>query len=215
MSDRDPDIAARRVQYDTPGLDADDLDAEPMEQLRRWYEAAEQAGLPEPNAMVVSTVDADGPDARVVLARAIDADGVVFYTNHHSAKGRQLAPSPSGAATFVWLEMHRQVRVRGVAERVDDATRDAYFASRPRDSQIGAWASPQSETISRREELDALVAEATARFEGREVPRPPHWGGWRIRPRSVEFWQGRPNRLHDRLVYVPDCDRWRVIRLAP
>lgn len=215
MTDWRPGVVGRRIQYETVGLEPGDLDADPMNQLRRWHDEAEAAGLPEPNAMVVSTVDARGPDARVVLARMIDSDGVVFYTNHDSAKGRQLSSARTAAATFVWLAMHRQVRLRGEAARVDDATSDAYFASRPRDSQIGAWASPQSEPIADRAELDERVAETARRFEGSDVPRPANWGGWRLTPTRVEFWQGRPNRLHDRLVYERDDDRWRVFRLAP
>jgi len=215
MSERDDAIAARRVQYETAGMEPGDLDPDPLAQLRRWYADADSAGLPEPNAMTIATTDADGPDARVVLARAIDADGVVFYTNHSSAKGRQLAASPSAAATFVWLDLHRQVRLRGSVARVDDATSDAYFASRPRESQIGAWASPQSEPIADRAELEAIVAEVTRRFEGQPVPRPPHWGGWRLVPSRVEFWQGRPRRLHDRIVYERSGANWKVFRLAP
>lgn len=217
MTDWRPDIVGGRVQYETAGLEPGDLADDPMEQLRRWYADAEAAGLPEPNAMVLATVDSAGPDSRVVLARAIDADGVVFYTNHSSAKARQLAGAPSGAATFVWLDLHRQVRLRGTVARVADAMSDAYFASRPRESQIGAWASPQSEPIVDRAELDARVAEVTARFEGVDISRPPHWGGWRLAPTRVEFWQGRPNRLHDRLVYeaVSDGKGWRIVRLAP
>lgn len=215
MSERDDAIAARRVQYETAGMEPEDLDPDPLAQLRLWYADAESAGLPEPNAMTLATTDADGPDARVVLARAIDADGVVFYTNHSSAKGRQLAAAPSAAATFVWLDLHRQVRLRGRVARVDDATSDAYFASRPRESQIGAWASPQSEPIADRAELEGRVSEASRRFEGQPVPRPPHWGGWRLSPSRVEFWQGRPSRLHDRVVYERSDANWKVFRLAP
>ena len=209
-------IADRRVQYETAGLDVDDLDPDPMRQLAEWYRAAEAAGAAEPNAMTLVTVDVDGtPDARVVLVRGLDTEGIVFYTNHDSAKGRQLGRRHEVAAVFAWLDLHRQVRVRGVVSRVDDSVSDAYFAGRPRESQLGAWASPQSQVIRSREEIDRRLADAAARFAGGDVPRPPHWGGYLILPESVEFWQGRPSRLHDRLVYVREGDGWAVCRLAP
>lgn len=209
-------IADRRVQYETAGLDRADLDPHPMRQLSSWYRDAEAAGVAEPNAMSLATVDTDGsPDARVVLARDLDDEGIVFYTNHQSAKGRQLLDHQSVALVFAWLDLHRQVRVLGTAERVDDAVSDAYFAGRPRDSQLGAWASPQSQPIDSRAELDRRLAEATERFAGADVPRPPHWGGYRVRPDTVEFWQGRPNRLHDRFRYTRDGEQWSVVRLAP
>lgn len=209
-------IADRRVQYETVGLGIEDLDPHPMRQLVVWYGAAEEAGLVEPNAMTLVTVDGDGaPDARVVLARGLDDEGIVFYSNHDSAKGRQLGHRREVAAVFAWLDLHRQVRVRGTASRVADSVSDAYFAGRPRESQLGAWASPQSREIESRDDIDRRMAEVSDRFAGGEVPRPPNWGGYLVRPDSVEFWQGRPNRLHDRFVYGREGDRWRIRRLAP
>lgn len=206
----------RRVQYETAGLEQADLDASPIAQWQKWYDEAVDAGVAEPNAMTVSTIADDGaPDARVVLVRGIDERGITFYTNYDSAKGRQLADDAVASATFAWLDLHRQVRVRGTVARVGDVESDEYFASRPRDSQIGAWASPQSQPISDRAELLARVAEVTARFDGRDVPRPPFWGGFRIIPATFEFWQGRPNRLHDRFRFSRQGSSWRIERLAP
>lgn len=206
----------RRVQYETAGLDVADLDVSPINQWQRWYDQAAESGVAEPNAMVVSTIGDDGaPDARVVLVRGVDERGFVFFTNYDSAKGRQLADDPVAAATFAWLDLHRQVRVRGTVVLIDGRESDEYFASRPRDSQIGAWASPQSQPIANRDELMQRVAEAVARFDGGPVPRPDHWGGFRLRPIEFEFWQGRPNRLHDRFRYRRHADSWVVERLAP
>ena len=206
----------RRVQYETAGLDLTDLDASPIVQWQRWYDQAAEGGVAEPNAMVVSTIADDGaPDARVVLVRGVDERGFVFFTNYDSAKGRQLADDPVAAATFAWLDLHRQVRIRGTVVQVGSEESDDYFASRPRDSQIGAWASPQSQPIADRDELMRRVEEATARFEGGPVPRPDHWGGFRLQPVEFEFWQGRPNRLHDRFRYRRSAGTWVTERLAP
>ncbi|MDP5108283.1 MAG: pyridoxamine 5'-phosphate oxidase, partial [Ilumatobacteraceae bacterium] len=199
----------RRVQYETAGLDLADLAASPIQQWHRWYDDAVEAGVAEPNAMTVSSNDAEGqPDARVVLAREVNDEGIVFYTNYESAKGIQLASAPFASAVFAWLDLHRQVRVRGEIEVVSSEESDAYFASRPRESQIGAWASAQSQIITGREELEAAVVEMTQRFMGGDVPRPPHWGGLRIVPSTVEFWQGRPSRLHDRFRYAWAGTQW-------
>ena len=206
----------RRVQYETAGLDLADLAATPIQQWHHWYDDAVEAGVAEPNAMTVSSIDAEGqPDARVVLAREVNDEGIVFYTNYESAKGIQLAGVPFVSAVFAWLDLHRQVRVRGEIEVVSSEESDAYFASRPRESQIGAWASAQSQVITGREELDAAVVEMTQRFMGGDVPRPPHWGGIRIVPSTVEFWQGRPSRLHDRFRYAWAGTQWSISRLAP
>jgi pyridoxamine 5'-phosphate oxidase len=206
----------RRVQYETAGLDLADLAATPIQQWHRWYDDAVEAGVAEPNAMTVSSTDAEGqPDARVVLAREVNDEGIVFYTNYESAKGIQLAGAPFASAVFAWLDLHRQVRVRGEIEVVSSEESDAYFASRPRESQIGAWASAQSQVITGREELEAAVVEMTQRYMGGDVPRPPHWGGLRIVPSTVEFWQGRPSRLHDRFRYAWAGTQWSISRLAP
>jgi len=208
----------RRVQYESAGLDVDDLAPEPVDQWRRWHDQALDAGVAEPNAMTVATIGADGvPDARIVLAREADERGLVFYTNFEGAMSRQLDIAPVAAAVFSWLDLHRQVRLRARVERVSTEQSDAYFASRPRGSQLGAWASPQSDVIADRSLLDDRVAEYDARFADVEVPRPPNWGGWRLIPFEWEFWQGRPSRLHDRLRYrsLGDPPAWHIDRLAP
>lgn len=208
----------RRIQYETAGLRLSDLDESPIQQWHAWYIEAVEAELPEPNAMAVSTIDADGmPDSRIVLVRGFDDDGLTFFGNYNSAKGQQIDANPVASAVFPWIGLHRQVRVRGTVDMLPRHESDAYFASRPRDSQIGAWASPQSEVISGREVLDAHHAEYSEKFSGVEVPRPPHWGGWLLVPDVFEFWQGRPNRLHDRFRYRRDdiTQDWVIERLAP
>jgi len=215
MADADQ-IRSRRIQYETEGLDLADIDADPVTQWHRWYDQAVEAGLVEPEAMTVATVDAEGrPDARIVLVRGVDESGLVFFTNYTSAKGTQLETTPVASAVFGWLGLHRQVRVRGHVERLDAESSSEYFASRPRSSRIGAWASPQSSVIADRDELDRRVAEVEARFPGDDVPRPDFWGGWLIRPFEWEFWQGRPSRLHDRLRFSGRPGDWTIERLAP
>ncbi len=214
----------RRVQYETAGLDAGDLLGDPVTQWHHWYSQAVEAGCVEPNAMVVSTVDAEGiPDSRYVLARGVTADGFVFYTNYDSAKSRAIDGWPHVTALFTWLQLHRQMKIRGTATRVSTEDSDAYFATRPRSSQIAAWASPQSQVLQDRAELERRVAEIETRFAGLDgVARPPRWGGWQIAVTEAEVWQGRPSRLHDRFRYrrsitEPDgaVAGWIIERLAP
>lgn len=216
------DPASMRAHYRAEGLDEGDLAAHPMAQFSRWFEQAAQAAVHgfvhEPNAMVVSTADTEGrPSSRTVLLKQYDDQGFVFYTNYDSRKAHELAHNPYISLLFPWHPMARQVIVTGTARRTDREETAAYFRTRPHGSQLGAWASTQSAVISGRSELDVTYAELDARYpEGEQVPVPPHWGGFRIAPQAVEFWQGRENRLHDRLRYVAEPDGgWRIERLSP
>lgn len=204
-----------RREYTGAAIDENRLDADPVKQFNAWFEDA--AELPEPNAMTLATVDAGGqPDARTLLLKSCDARGFTFFTNYRSAKAGQLADAPRAAMLFFWGPLHRQVRIRGRVERTTRAESEEYFATRPRESQLGAWASPQSEEIASRDILEQRLAQAEARFAGRPVDCPDHWGGYRLVPESIEFWQGRPARLHDRIEYRRGEDgHWARRRLAP
>lgn len=220
MPDRDPlDHAALRTEYARGGLTEDDLAADPVAMFRRWFDEAVAAGVHEPNAMVVATVSADGrPSARLVLLKGHDERGFVFFTNSASRKGEDLAANPACALLFPWHPLERQVRVEGTAAPLSRDRVAAYFATRPREARLGAWASHQSRVVSGRDELSAAYDAVAARFPG-DVPVPDEWGGYLVVPESVEFWQGRPGRMHDRLVYrrsgEGDGDAWSVVRLAP
>jgi pyridoxamine 5'-phosphate oxidase len=198
-----------------PELRRSDLDPDPIVQFERWFEEASEVA-PLPEAIALATVDADGmPDARMVLLKGVSADGFRFFTNYESAKAGQLDGAGAGAIVAYWRELDRSVRARGEIERLGAADSDAYFATRPRGSQLGAWASPQSRPVSDRDDLDARLARVEERFAGDEVPRPGHWGGYLLRPRAIEFWQGRVGRLHDRFRYTREAEGWRIDRLGP
>ncbi len=208
----------QRYDHRNNPLQRRDLAADPLQQFLRWYHEAEQAGLRYPNAMAVATASADGqPSVRMVLLRQVDERGFVFYTNLESRKGREIAENPRAALLFYWEPLERQVRVEGRVELVSPEEADHYFASRPYGSQISAWASRQSQPIGSREELERRHQEYAHRFpEGGAVPRPPYWGGYRVVPNTYEFWQGRPDRLHDRFRYELQPDgRWTIVRLQP
>ncbi len=209
------DIAALRKSYEKAELSEDASHADPLRQFEQWLHEAIRAELPEPNAMTLATVGSDlRPSTRVVLIKGYDERGIVWYTNYDSRKGRELAGNPYAALQFHWVELERVVRIEGVVEKVSPEESDAYFASRPLDHRIGAWASPQSQVIDSRAVLVANAAKYAAQFL-LNPPRPPHWGGYRLKPDAWEFWQGRKSRLHDRLRYRLDNGRWVRERLAP
>lgn len=209
-------ISDLRKEYALNGLDKADVSPDPIAQFQVWFEAALGAGVPEPNAMHVSTVTADGrPDGRIVLIKDVSDAGFVFYTNYESRKGRQLTDRPFAALTFFYPELERQIRIEGRVEKVSAHESDAYFNSRPRGSQIGAWVSQQSSLVESRDVLQNRQRELETQFDGQPVPRPPHWGGFRVVPDMLEFWQGRPSRLHDRIRYRKEGQDWIIERLSP
>ena len=216
-----PDLAALRREYGDHGLDVPDLAPDPVSMFRRWLDDTVAAGLHEPNAMVVATVSPEGrPSSRMVLLKGVDERGFVFFTNYESRKAADIAAIPHVSLLFPWHDLQRQVRVEGTASKVSAEESEAYFASRPRESQLGAWASPQSRVVASRSALDERYGGVLAQFAGLdEVPVPPHWGGFRVAPYAVEFWQGRKGRMHDRMVYRRAEDDphapWVVERLAP
>lgn len=215
---QDQDLANLRQNYAQRELSEAAADPDALRQFRRWLDEALQAKVDEPTAMTLSTVGADGqPSARIVLLKGLpDEAGFLFFTNYDSRKGRELAADPKAALTFFWPALERQVRVEGSIEKAPEATSTEYFQSRPHGSQVGAWASPQSQVIGSREELEQRERDVEQRFAGQDpLPRPPHWGGYVLRPHRLEFWQGRPSRLHDRLVYEKTDAGWQRSRLAP
>ncbi len=196
-------------------LSEEDVKANPIDQFHIWFDQAQHAELPEPNAMTVASVDANGkPSARVVLIKEVTQDGFVFFTNYESRKGQALTANPHAALLFFWPELERQIRIEGSVTKLSAEESDAYFHSRPLDSRIGAWASPQSQVITSRTQLVTKAAEYALKF-ALNPPRPPHWGGFRVKHEVLEFWQGRPSRLHDRIQYVLEDGQWKIQRLAP
>jgi len=212
-----PEIANLRREYATQTLLEKDVAADPITQFRTWWQQTIQAEIVEPNAMTIATASSDGmPSARVVLLKDFTEEGFVFYTNYDSYKAMQLAENPKACLVFFWKELERQVRIIGLVKKVDEAESTAYFNSRPLGSRLGAWASPQSQVIENREWLDKRYAELEDATNGNAIEKPPHWGGYIVKPVIVEFWQGRPSRLHDRIQYtLEESGGWKIERLAP
>lgn len=210
------DLSRMRHEYKAGSLNEMEMPSNPFDIFKEWLETAIISGLSEPNAMIIASATPDGkPSARVVLLKELNEKGFVFYTNYMSRKGQELRLNPFIAAVFDWHKIERQVRIEGIAEKVEDEESDAYFNVRPNDAKIGAWASPQSSIVQGREELVELEKKFANQFSGNKVPRPPHWGGFLIRPTMIEFWQGRPNRMHDRIAYYKESKGWSIKRLAP
>lgn len=216
MTDTPLNIAALRHDYVAHGLRRADLDPDPIKQFAKWFGEAAAAEIRDVNAMSLATIESDGgPDLRIVLLKAISDRGFVFFTNYSSAKGRQLEANPRAALTLFWAQLERQIRVRGTVEKTSRQESEEYFRSRPLGSQLGAWASAQSEAIANRDALEARLAEVTQQFISRDVPLPDYWGGYRLFPHTIEFWQGRANRMHDRFRYTREGANWRIERLSP
>lgn len=211
------DIAGIRKDYKLQSLSEADVLADPFLQFEKWWKEALASGIDEINAMTLATASADGmPDGRIVLLKGFDEKGFAFFTNYHSSKGQQLMENPRGCLVFFWKELERQIRISGLVAQVGEKENDEYFKSRPEGSRLGAWASPQSETIDSREWLEQNEKNIREHYSGRLIERPPHWGGYRVKPTHVEFWQGRPNRLHDRILYrLQKNGGWTIERLAP
>lgn len=209
------EIAALRKEYSMAELLEKDVDADPVRQFHKWFKHAVQSEVNEPNAMCLSTVDGNRPDSRIVLLKGIEHHGFVFYTNYESSKGKQIAANANVHLNFTWLELERQVRIGGIAEKLKPEESDLYFQSRPFESKIGAIVSLQSSVLGSREELTGKMASALESFKGRDPERPAHWGGYLVKPQTVEFWQGRPGRLHDRLLYTKQETSWVISRLSP
>lgn len=211
------DIASLRKEYSRAALDADTVSQNPISQFTKWFEEAITAKVPEPNAMNLATVNENGrPASRIVLLKGIEDYKFVFYTNYQSRKGKELDNNPACSLTFFWPELERQVRIEGVAARIDEKRSEKYFQSRPRGSQVGAWASPQSTLISNRTLLEERANQIEKKFKGQDIlPKPNQWGGYEIDPLMIEFWQGRQSRLHDRILYTKDDGVWKINRLAP
>ncbi len=209
-------IRQLRQEYHTDPLRQEDMDLDPLVEFQRWFAAAIEREPFEANAMTLATCDSQGkPSARVVLLKELDARGFVFFSNYLSRKGQEMAANPQASLVFYWPQQHRQVRVEGVVERLPEADSDSYFESRPRGSRLGAWASQQSQPLASREALEEALQAVSQRFPDEAIPRPPHWGGYRVVPSLVEFWQGRHDRTHDRLEYRLQSDGWRRQRLMP
>ena len=210
------DFVKYREEYGSQRLDREKMQTNPIEQFRHWFEEAEQAGVKEPNTMTLATVNKQGqPTIRVMLMKEVTDQGVVFYTNFKSRKGREMDGQPKAALNFYWQDLERQVRFDGAVTKIPDEESNQYFQTRPRGSQLGAWVSEQSETIPSREYLEEQLTICESRYKDQDIPRPPHWGGYHLMPISVEFWQGGPNRLHDRIQYSLSNGQWSLKRLAP
>ena len=209
-------INSLRHDFAKQTLDEKDVNTDPVLQFEKWFKEAVDAHVNEPNAMTVSTATKEGkPSARILLLRNFNEDGFVFYTNYTSRKGSEIAENPHGALLFFWPELERQVRIEGILQKQTAAESDLYFNTRPRGSKLGAWTSEQSKIVASREVLDTEYQKLSEKYLGQEIPRPPYWGGFLLKPISIEFWQGRPSRLHDRILYTLENKNWKIERLAP